>query len=89
MAVVPVSIDASRARARPHALRRGCTALDHYWTGDGTSLEFEAQAARAFVLFGVPEAILIGPDGRILWRGHPMDKTGGQDLKVRIDAELK
>ncbi len=88
VAIVPVSIDAARERVRPHALKRGWSALEQYWAGDETKLEFDARAAQAFVLFGVPETILIGADGRILWRGHPMDSSGGNNLESRINAEL-
>jgi hypothetical protein len=38
---------------------------------------------------GPREASWIGRDGRILWRGHPLDKSAGRDLRSRIDAELK
>lgn len=88
VALLPVSIDAAVDRVRPHVLRRGWNRLDHFWTGDRTAGDFDAPAARAFVVSGVPEAILIGPDGRILWRGHPLDKSGEQDLRSRIESEL-
>jgi hypothetical protein len=54
-----------------------------------TDSDFDAPAARAFVVWGVPHALLIGPDGRILWRGHPLNNAGGQNLQSRIEAELK
>jgi hypothetical protein len=62
--------------------------LEHSWGGKDAVSDFDAPAARAFAVSGVPHAILIGPDGRIFWRGHPLDKTGGQDLKARIEAKL-
>jgi RNA polymerase sigma factor (sigma-70 family) len=88
VALIPVSIDASLERVKPHVLRRGWNRLDHFWTGDGAAGDFDAPAARAFVVFGVPEAILIGPDGRILWRGHPLSNSGGLDLKSRIESAV-
>jgi thiol-disulfide isomerase/thioredoxin len=87
--IIPVSIDATADRVRMHVQRRGWSRLDHFWTADRTEVGFDATAARAFGVFGVPEAILIGPDGRILWRGHPMSKSGGQDLEARIQSELR
>jgi thiol-disulfide isomerase/thioredoxin len=89
VALIPVSIDAAVTRVRPHALRRGWSSLEQYGAGQGTEAGFDAPAARAFGVFGVPEAILIGPDGRILWRGHPLDKSGGKDLQSRIEDALK
>ncbi len=89
VALVPVGLDAESARVRSHVQQRGWTGLDHFWSGGEGGGDFEAPAARAFVVSGVPEAVLIGPDGRVLWRGHPLDKSGGQDLKARIEGALK
>jgi RNA polymerase sigma factor (sigma-70 family) len=81
--LVPVSIDATRERVQRHVTSRGWDRLDHFWTGDKTNTGWNAPAARAFGVFGVPQAILIGGDGRILWRGHPQD-----NLQSRIEAAL-
>lgn len=89
VAIVPVNIDSERARAESHAQRRGWTALEHFWSGGPKGGDFEAPAARAFVVNGVPEAVLIGADGRILWRGHPQDGSDGKDTKSRILDALK
>ncbi|HEY7329890.1 MAG TPA: sigma-70 family RNA polymerase sigma factor [Gemmataceae bacterium] len=87
--LVPLSIDDTADRVQRHVSRRGWDRLDHFWTGDKTQVGWDAPAARAFGVFGVPETILIGADGRILWRGHPLQKFSGQDLKSRIESELK
>ena len=89
VAIVPVSIDSEQARVKSHVQQRGWTELEHFWSGGSKGGDFEAPAARAFVVTGVPEAVLIGPDGRILWRGHPLDKSNGKDLKSRIEDALK
>jgi thiol-disulfide isomerase/thioredoxin len=86
--LLPVSIDEAVDRVKSHVQARGWNRLDHFWASDRTKVGFDAPAARTFVVFGVPEAILIGPDGRILWRGHPLDKSGGQDLRSRIESAL-
>ncbi len=84
--LLPASIDTSTERVKTHVSRRGWNRLDHFWTGDGMAVGFDAPAARAFGVFGVPETILIGPDGKIIWRGHPLDTSGGQDLRSRIES---
>jgi thiol-disulfide isomerase/thioredoxin len=89
VAIVPINIDANSDRVKSHVRLRGWDCLEHYWGGKSTDSDFDAPAARAFLVSGVPHAILIGPDGRILWRGHPLDPTGGQNLKSRIGAALK
>jgi RNA polymerase sigma factor (sigma-70 family) len=88
VAIVPVSIDDEPARVRTHALRRGWNQLDHHWTGEKKAVGWDAPAARAFVVHGVPETILIGSDGRILWRCHPMATEGGRSLEARINEAL-
>jgi Redoxin len=86
--LLPVSIDDNADQVKEHAAQRAWDGLDHCWSGSGANLGFECPAARAFVVFGVPESILIDRDGRILWRGRPMSKRDGKDLRSRIEAAL-
>jgi thiol-disulfide isomerase/thioredoxin len=86
--LLPVSIDANRERVTSHVTQRGWERLEHHWAGAETKRDWDTPAARAFVVSGVPEAILIGRDGRILWRGHPADNSVGQDLRSRIETAL-
>jgi thiol-disulfide isomerase/thioredoxin len=86
--LLPVSIDAHAERVKSHVAQRGWERLEHHWAGQGTSQGWEAPAARAFVVCGVPETILIDRDGHILWRGHPSDNSAGQDLRSRIESAL-
>ena len=84
--LLPVSIDAQRERVKSHVAQRGWERLEHHWAGQGSSQGWDAPAARAFVVRGVPETILIDRDGRILWRGHPSAKSAGKDLRSRIET---
>jgi RNA polymerase sigma factor (sigma-70 family) len=86
--LVPVGIDANPERVTSHVAQRGWDRLEHHWAGAETGREWDAPAARAFLVSGVPEAILIGRDGRILWRGHPSKTSAGQDLRSRIETAL-
>ena len=87
--IVPVNIDESVEILKKHVAQRGWNHLTHYWAGDKGHTGFDSSAMRAFVGDGVPDSILIGPEGRILWRGHPLDDHDGQDLKTRIKAAMK
>jgi hypothetical protein len=89
VALVPISIDADPERVRSHIAQRSWTGMEHFWSGDGKGRDFDAPAARAFVINSVPQSILIGRDGRILWRGHPLDDRDGIDLKKRIEQALE
>jgi thiol-disulfide isomerase/thioredoxin len=89
VAIVPVSIDSEQGRVRSHLQQRAWAGLEHYWSGGINGADFEAPAARAFIVNGVPEAVLIGRDGRLIWRGHPLDKSDGKDLKSRIEDALR
>ncbi len=83
---MPVSIDDESEKAKKHLIDRGWTHLNPYWTGAEGKTSFEAPAMKAFVVNGVPTSFLIDAKGKILWRGHPMSKDGGQTLEDRIDA---
>jgi len=85
--IIPLSVDKTSELAADHVAQRGWTAMRHFWSrrvGDDQS-----QAEQAFVVHGIPTAILLKPDGTIAWRGHPMAKySGGINLRDRIEAML-
>jgi len=85
--IIPLSVDKTSELAANHVAQRGWTAMRHFWSrrvDDGQS-----QAEQAFVVYGIPTAILLKPDGTIAWRGHPMAKySGGINLRDRIEAML-
>lgn len=89
IAIVPVSFDEKVQSVAPFVNERGWNHLQHYWAGPWKSGPLDAPAAQAFVCDAIPVAILIGPDGRILWRGHPLAKVSGKDIADRIDEMLK
>ncbi len=89
VAIIPVSIDSDQTRVRTHIQQRAWTGLEHFWSGGSEGADFECPAARAFVVHGVPQSVLIGRDGRILWRGHPLGQADGMDVKSRIEQALK
>jgi thiol-disulfide isomerase/thioredoxin len=86
VAILAVSIDATPEQAKSHVGQRGWNHPEHFWAGAITGTAFAGPAARAFGVSGVPEAVLIGPNGRILWRGHPLDNHDGLDLRSRIET---
>ncbi len=85
--IIPLSVDKTSELAADHVAQRGWTAMRHFWSrrvGDDQS-----QAEQAFVVQGIPTAILLKPDGTIAWRGHPVAKySGGTNLRDRIAALL-
>ncbi len=89
VAIVPVAINTDAEKVKAHVQQRGWTALNPFWAGESEAGDFDTPAARAFVVSGIPTALLIGPEGRILWRGHPMDTSEGKDLRSRIEDALK
>lgn len=89
VAIIPVSIDGNRDRVHSHVQSRGWKYLNHFWAGTNEQYDFEAAAARKFVVSGVPQAILIGPDGRIRWRGHPLEQSSGMNLESLINDALR
>jgi hypothetical protein len=51
-------------------------------------VSWDSPAARAFAINSVPTSLIVGTDGRILWRGHPLDGQGDKDLAARIALAL-
>ena len=72
--ILPLSIDDELDTLKQHVASRGWTNLDHFWVGgEGDKKGWQAPAVKAFGINGVPTSLLVGRDGRILWRGHPAD----------------
>jgi thiol-disulfide isomerase/thioredoxin len=89
VAIIPLSIDEKPEMVAHHLAKNAWTHLDHYWAGPNKINGFDAPAAKLFVVDAVPTCFLIAPDGRILWRGHPIAKFGGKQLEERIEEALK
>jgi thiol-disulfide isomerase/thioredoxin len=87
--IVPLSADEDPGRVTRHLKEHGWNHLEHYWTGPWTTGPLDSAVAKAFVLDSMPTTILIGTDGRILWRGHPLAKVSGKDIVDRIEETLK
>lgn len=84
--IIPLSVDKTPELAADHVADRGWTAMRHFWSRCVD--EGQSQAEQAFVVHGIPTAILLKPDGTIAWRGHPMAKQSGMNLSDRIEAML-
>jgi len=70
LVIMTVSIDDSPDPIKPYLQKMGLwDACEHYWGGSGG---WECPAAFAFVVTGIPDAVLINPDGKIVWRDYPM-----------------
>jgi hypothetical protein len=88
--ILPVSIARSRKEAKLKVLTYRWRNLEHYWVSTNGTKDFEAVAIREFgITDDVPEAILIGPDGRIRWRGHPLEKFSGKSIESLISDALR
>jgi thiol-disulfide isomerase/thioredoxin len=87
--IVPLAMDEESENVVRHLKERGWNHLEHYWAGPWTSYPLDTAPARAFGLESAPASFLIGPDGRILWHGHPLAKVSGMDIIDRIIATLK
>lgn len=83
--VLAVSIDDSQDVVYPYVKRRSWTHVRHLWTGQSDHTGFKSPAAEKFDITGVPTAILIDPQGVIIWRGHPKSKN----CETQIDELLR
>ncbi len=81
--LLSVSIDAAKQAVVDHVRHRGWTGICHTWCNEGGT-GFDSRAAKAYGLNGVPTALLIDRQGRIVWRGNPRDI----DVEAKVDALL-
>jgi len=84
VAIVAVSIDQQPEAARRHLAGAGLTALAPFWSGTEGNAGWESPAAKLFGVVGVPSALLIDREGRVLWRGHPAAGPNQPDLATRL-----
>jgi len=67
--VLTVSIDDSTEPIKPYLSQLGLWEHGgHYWAGEGG---WRSPVAQRFVVFSIPQAVLIDPNGVIVWRGYP------------------
>ncbi len=83
--VIAVSIDETKEVVYRYTKTRGWDHVRHFWTGQTGKTVFESPAAKGFGISGVPTAMLIDPEGVIVWRGHPE----GGNCEGQIDAILR
>ncbi len=89
VAIIPLSIDEQPETVSRHVKQRSWDQVDHYWSGAQGATGWDAPAVRAVVGQAVPELLIIDRDGRILWRGHPADKSEKMDVAARIQEALE
>jgi hypothetical protein len=90
VAIVPLSIDDNADIVKSHNSQRGWDGIAHFVaSSEAGASGFASPAARAFGIGGVPTAFLIGRDGNVEWRGHPMDNSDGLNVESRINAALE
>lgn len=83
-AILGISIDRKRELVVEHCKARGWDNVTQLWAAEGTP-GFNSNAGETYGIRGVPTALLIGPDGKILWRGHP----AAFQVEDEIDKLLK
>ncbi len=71
--ILAASIDDRPEIVRSYVEQQGWTHVRHLWARDGSEDVFESKAVQTFGLGGVPTAMLIDAEGRIVWRGFPRD----------------
>ncbi len=70
LVIITVSIDDLPDPVKPYMEKLGLwEQCEHFWAGQGG---WQSPGARAFGIYSVPTALVINPDGIIVWRGHPM-----------------
>ena len=68
--IIPLSIDESPDELKKHIEKKQWKALRHFWSFDKKG--FNSATAKTYRVRGIPTSLLIDPDGKIVWRGHPI-----------------
>lgn len=82
--ILPVSIDNSLPILNRGIAKYRWFNLPHKYVNRG-GVKFQSEQAKAYGVTGVPTALLIGADGKIIWRGHP----AAVNVEQMIDNKLK
>ncbi|HUP77406.1 MAG TPA: thioredoxin-like domain-containing protein, partial [Pirellula sp.] len=67
--VIAVNLDDSKDDVTRRIKEKGWRGFPNYWEPRG----FESDLAKLYQIVQLPTSLLIGPDGRILWRGDPRE----------------
>jgi len=88
VALISLSTDHDLQKLRTHIASRGWNGMPHFQSirKDG---EYFSDAQKAYVVYGIPHAILIDRHGTVRWRGHPTVPTEGKTVNDRINELLK
>ncbi len=86
--LLSLSTDHDVEKLRTHIASRGWKGMPHFQSirQDG---EYFSDAEKAYVVHGIPHAILIDQQGTVRWRGHPTVPTEGKTVNDRISELLK
>lgn len=69
VAFLGASIDNDRETLQKHLKKNGWDKIEQYWCDKSPG--FQSEQAAAYGIRGVPTALLIDQEGKIVWRGHP------------------
>jgi thiol-disulfide isomerase/thioredoxin len=89
VALLSISTDRDPEVAHEHVASRGWNALRNFAGSRRDKNAYFSDAETAYVVFGIPHAVLVDRSGKILWRGNPADTTAGKSVEDRIQALLK
>jgi len=78
--IVALSINDDLEKERKHVKEHGWDNFTQLWHGEAGH-GADSTPAKKYVVYNIPTAVLISPEGEILWRGHPE----GFNLERRLD----
>lgn len=82
--ILGLSIDSGLEKLQNHVRTREWLNVRHLWCGEGSS-GFRSTAALTYGIDGIPSALLIDRDGRIVWRGHPASFDVEREIEELLD----
>lgn len=72
VALVAVNVNEKPAQTiKKYTAIYGWKSFDHLYGGDKERFDFKAPALKQLQINGIPHAMILGKDGKMIWRGHP------------------
>ena len=79
--MIAVSIDKTKEALEKHIKSANLTNIEHYWKGESSFNE-------TYGVKGVPHCLLVDTNGKIVFRGHPMERQNlQQDIQDLMEGK--
>jgi len=82
VALVAVNVNEQPAETiKKYTAIYGWKSFEHLYGGDKGRFDVKAPALKQLQINGIPHAMILGADGKMIWRGHPESIDVGEAIE--------